>query len=235
MAISRFSRFEERKQQRLLILAMCGTVAIIAFILLFGVKILIGFSVFVDRLHGTSKATQPTQSLILPPTLDPLPEATNSAKLTITGKGNPSLTLILYINEVETKKLTLPQDGAIALSVTGKNGSNTIRAKLMDDKGNISALSNTVEVMIKNSKPHLEVSSPQDNESISGDPKSVHVTGRTEEENRVTINDRIVLVKNDGSFDYTFSLHDGQNTLTIAATDSAGNQSTVERHITYQH
>jgi len=46
--------------------------------------------------------------------------------------------------------------------------------------------------------------------------------------------DRFVSVKDDGSFTYNLRLNDGENTLTIIARDAAGNETKLERKVTYQ-
>ena len=59
------------------------------------------------------------------------------------------------------------------------------------------------------------------------------VDGMTYDNVTVTINDRMVVIKTDNSFSYTYPLNDGDNILKIVATDAAGNQTTVQRKVTY--
>ena len=113
------------------------------------------------------------------------------------------------------------------------NGSNTIHARLTDTKGNLSDPSNPVSIIYANTPPKLVVTNPTDNAAISGDPNAVTVDGTTDDNVSVTINDRVVVVKTDNSFSYTYPLNDGDTTLIIVATDAAGNQTTVTRKITY--
>lgn len=234
MALSRIGRYEERKLRTRLVLSIIGSIAIIAFLLVFGLKILVGFSLLVERLKGNSP-TQQAQTLLLAPTLDPLPIATNSATLSVTGTGTPGAILILYVNEGETKKLTIPSDGRFSVpSVKVIEGQNTVSAKLTDEKQNLSDLSNVLTVTVKRSPPSLEITSPSPNATITGDKNTVDVVGKAEEGSTVTLNDRFVVVRNDGSFFYTVPLSDGDNTLKVIATDAAGNQTIVERKVTYQ-
>jgi bacillopeptidase F len=113
------------------------------------------------------------------------------------------------------------------------NGANTISARLTDAKGNLSDASNIVSITYANTPPKLVVSDPADNSTVNGDTASVVVNGTTDDNITVTINDRMVVVKSDDSFSYTFPLNDGDNTLKIVATDAAGNQTTVTRKVTY--
>lgn len=234
MALSRIGRYEERKLRTRLILSIIGSIAIIAFLLVFGLKILIGFSLLVERLKGSSP-TQQTQSLLLAPTLDSLPIATNSATLSITGTGTPGSILILYVNEGEAKKLTIPSEGRFTVaSVKVIEGQNTVSAKLTDEKQNLSDLSNVLTITVKRSPPSLEITSPSPNAAITGDKNTVDVVGKAEEGSTVTVNGRFVVIQNDGSFSYPYPLSDGDNTLVVVAVDAAGNQTIVERKVTYQ-
>jgi len=235
MAYSRLTRVSERKEKRRLTLAIVGIIAVFTLILLFGVKALIGFSLLVEKLRGgTTTATQQSQTIILPPTLNPPSTATNSATISITGKGQSGLTLILYVNNNEYKQVSINEDGVFLLTgIPLTNGSNTISAKLTDAKGNLSDLSNIVSVTYGNTPPKLLISDPTDNTTISGDTNTVTVNGMTDDNVTVTVNDRVVVIKTDNSFSFIYPLNEGDNILNIVATDTAGNQTTTQRRVTY--
>jgi len=235
MAFSRINRVADRKEKRRLLLAVVGIIAVFALVLLFGVKALIGFSLLVDKLRGSTPTTsQQSQLIILPPTIDPPPTATNSATISVTGKGQTGLTLILYVNNSEFKKLAVGKDGTFMVpNVSLTNGTNTISAKLTDAKDNVSDLSNIVSVTYGNTPPKLVISDPTDNTTISGDQNTVTVNGMTDDNVTITINDRMVVIKTDNSFSYNYPLNEGDNILNIVATDTAGNQTTIQRKVTY--
>lgn len=221
-----------KKQQKRLVFALAGSIGIVVLILLFGLKLLVGFSLLVDKIRGNTPQKE-QQSILLPPVLDPQPEATNSASFTITGKGQPNTTIIVYLNESEAKKLTIAKDGVFSIDLTAIDGENTVSAKLIDEKGTLSDLSNVIRLTYKKSKPLLEVNKPDDNLSIVSDMSTVVVEGKTEQDNSITVNGHFVVIQKDGSFSYKIQLSEGENTFTIVATDQAGNQTTIERHITY--
>lgn len=235
MAYSRLTRVSDRKEKRRLVLAIAGIIGIFVLILAFGVKALIGFSLLVEKLRGASPATtQQTQTTILPPTLDPPSSATNSATISVTGKGQAELTLILYVNGKEFKQTAVQKDGTFSLSsVPLTTGANTISAKLTDTKGNVSDLSNIVSVIYGNTPPKLVISDPADNSTVNGDPNTVTINGMTDDNVTVTINDRMVVIKTDNSFSYNYPLNEGDNILNIVATDASGNQTTIQRKVTY--
>jgi len=237
MISSRLGRFENRKAQKRLLIAIGGSIGILLFIAIFGLKILVGFSLLVDRLRGASSTNQPSQSnLLLPPVIDPLPEATFSSTLSITGRGSAKTQVIIYINDKQYKKFAVSDDSTFTLSdIPVDEGDVTLSSKITDDKGNTSDLSNIVKITIDRNPPELEVTKPDDGTKIQDGTRKATIEGKTDEDSRVSINDRIVVVRSGGSFTYSMPLSDGDNTLTIRSTDPAGNHTTIERHVTYQN
>lgn len=233
MLYSRLRRYEDRKFKKRLLWALGGSITLIIFIFIFGLKLLVGFSLLVDNLRGSPPKEQQSQSLVLPPILDPLPEATNSATIAITGKGDPGMKIVLYIDEEESVTLPVESDGTFSITKKFTEGEHTVSAKAKNDKDLVSDLSNVMTVTIKRSKPELTVTNPQDGARIVGENNTLIVKGKTDSDNTVTVNDRLAVVGSDGSFSYTQTLTEGENTIRIAATDPAGNGETVERRVTY--
>ncbi|MDP1721960.1 MAG: hypothetical protein Q8L37_02005 [Candidatus Gottesmanbacteria bacterium] len=235
MVYSRLIRHEEKQQRKRLMWALGGMVGLVIFLFVFGLKILVGFSLMVDRVRGnTPQQASQNQELILPPTLDPLPGATNSANLTITGKSDLGLKIVLYIDEEEATTLPVKDDGTFSFTKKLAEGDHTVSAKAKNNKDGVSDLSNVLTISIKRKKPELTITSPTDGARIVGDNNTLTVKGKTASDNTVTINDRLAVVGNDGSFSYTHVLSEGDNTLRTVATDPAGNQETVDRRVTYQ-
>jgi bacillopeptidase F len=237
MMSSRLGRFENRKAQQRLLIALAGSIGVLVFIALFGVKILVGFSLLVDRIRGNSPVSTQTQAnLLLPPVLDPISEATHSAMINISGKAASKAQVIIYINDEQYKKVTAGDDGVFALTgVPLESGSTSISSKVTDDKGNTSELSNVIKTTADDKPPKLEITKPEDNAKIQDGSHKVVVEGKTDEDARVTVNDRIIIVRSGGSFSSTIPIPDGDTTLTITATDPAGNNTTEVRKVTYQN
>jgi hypothetical protein len=232
---SRLGRYQEKILTKRLILSIIGSIAIVVFLVVFGLKILINFSLVVDKIRGKSATPSLAPAFIQPPILDSLPSATNSAVLTVSGTGEAKLTVILFINEKQTKSVTVDDNGIFRIrDVVADEGQNTISAKLVDDQGNKSELSNVMTVFISKKEPLLEITTPVDGTSMSGDNTVVIVSGKTDPDNAVTVNNRFAVVQQDGSFTFTYVLSEGENILTIEATNVAGNKIKVERKVTYQ-
>lgn len=235
MVSSRLRRFEEKYAMRRMVLAVIGSLALLVFVAIFGLRILIGFSLLVDRIRGTSPQSQNTSVTLQSPVLDPLPEATNSATLTIHGQGNSKATVIVYVKDIEYKKVTASDDGRFSVEdIPVEEGEFTATAKISDDKNNISSVSNIISSTIDRTPPKLEISEPEDRKTVNDGTHRVTVQGITDDDMKVTINGRIVVVKSDGSFTYSFPLNDGENKLTIVSKDLAGNETKVERIVMYQ-
>ncbi len=236
MIPSRRRRLEERRQTKRLVFAVVGMMGFLLFLAVFGLKLLTLFSVAVERLRGGSSAQQlPSETVVLPPVLDSFPTATSSGAIPVRGTAADGLTITLYINEAQARKITTAKDGTFFFeSVRLMEGDNTISAKATDERGNTSDLSNVLTITMKKTPPSLEISSPQNNERITGDSNVVTISGRTETDTTVTVNSRLVVIKSDGSFAHAYPLNEGENKLTIAAVDIAGNQTIVERTVIYQ-
>ena len=233
MILSRLNRLEEKREKKLLYFALGGIAFLVLFVAIFGLKMLVQFSVLVDRARGGTPVEK-TSTIILPPALDELPIATYSGKLSLTGKAEPKLTLTLFVNDFETKNITVPDTGLFTIdNVIVKDGTNTFKVRLKDAKGNTSELSNEVTTLIKKTAPILELSSPEENKTITGEPNTVTVSGKTEDNARITVNGRWVTMGTNNSFSYAYPLSDGDTTLEIIATDLAGNQKTVKRKVSY--
>ena len=235
MIRSRLSRFEEKNASRRIAVALIGTVGLLVFFALFGIRMLIGFSLLIDRIRGGSAAPQQQQTIILAPVLDPLPEATNSARISIKGKAAAKARLVPYLNDSEYKKLTVADDGTFeSQDIPVEEGPVTLSAKVVDDKNSASDLSNVITTVVDRTAPKLTIDKPSDGTTVNDGTHKVAVTGLTDEDMKVTINGRIVVVKSDGSFTYSMPLNDGENVLTILSKDPAGNETNVERNVTYQ-
>ena len=236
MVHSRMSRFEEKTARHRIAIGLIGSLTILVFLAVFGLKLLIGFSVLVDRIRGgSSPSTSTQQSILLPPVLNSLPEATNSATITISGTAQSKDQVILYVNNAEYKRITVPDTGTFQFSdIAVDEGTVTASAKILDSKQNASDLSNVITTVIDRTPPKLTVDAPADNTTINDGTHKVLVTGKTDQDMNLTISGRIVVIKSDGSFSYSMPLSDGANKLEIVSTDTAGNSTKVERNVTYQ-
>lgn len=236
MAYSRLGRLEEKRQTRRLILSLAGIFVVVLFLFIFGIRMLTGFSVLVENLRpsGPSQQASDSQQILLPPVLNSLPEATNSAMVSLTVRGTSATTIIVYLNEEEYTRETVADDEVVEFhNIKAKEGINTISSKAIGADENASDLSNILTFTVDTRPPLLEVTKPEDGTQIRGESNTVEVSGKTEEDNRMTVNDRFMIVARDGTFTHQYPLTEGNNTLAIIATDPAGNTTTIERSVVY--
>lgn len=116
--------------------------------------------------------------------------------------------------------------------ITMADGPHTILVMVSDYDGNV-ANSAGSSIVVDTVPPVLTVTSPEDNLVTNQDTITVSGTTNDATSGPVTlkVNDVPVTVQENGTFTYEFTLSEGENTITIVSTDSAGKSSTVVRHV----
>ena len=113
------------------------------------------------------------------------------------------------------------------------DGSHTVYINAKDHDGN-AAVQKSVQFTVDTVAPTLNVTSPT--EGLKTNEDTVTVSGTTNDATsspvKVTVNGDVVTVQENGSFSKVVTLTEGENTITVIATDSAGKQTTVVRHVT---
>ena len=113
------------------------------------------------------------------------------------------------------------------------DGDHTFYLNASDFDGN-NAIQISTEFTIDTTPPALTVTSPT--EGFITNLSTVTVVGITNDVTStpitLTINSEVVAVEEDGSFSKVVTLIEGENTITIVATDAAGKSSTITRHVT---
>ena len=195
---------------------------------------LVNFSLFLSGGKGgqnlSKTATQ--MNFIAPPILNPLPNATNSARIVISGKASNGQTIYLYINNKNTNEILVDENGSFTFSENLGSGNNLIKTRAQQDDKK-SDFSNTINVIFKNSQPTLEVDSPSDGQSFKKDQNSVNVTGRTDSGVSITVNGFWAVINDNNNFSYILLLQNGDNEIKIVALDQAGNKTEKSLKVNY--
>lgn len=232
--ISRLARFEERRAYRRIIFSVLGTIIILVSFLFLGIPALREFSLFMANLRGGSDLTTQDTTPPYTPRLEAPYTATNSATITISGYAEPNTSVEIFLNGLTFKKILIGNDGNFILpNINLSEGENKITAQAKDAANNQSQPADPLIIIYKKTPPKLEITQPNDGENFSGENKNASIVGLTDTETTVTVNNRFVMVKNDGSFSYSYPLNSGENLSKIIATDKAGNQTTVEKKVNY--
>lgn len=231
---SRLTLKTERRTRKTILLTSLGILIILILLIKFGVNVLVGFSVF---LAGTKNQT-PTNSktsgdtFIAAPVLNPLPNATNSAAIIISGRSRSDKTIKLFINNDLKDTAQSDKNGNFSFNQTLSAGDNLIETKI-EQNNNSSDFSNSFTVSFKNSAPSLTIDSPSDGQSFLKDQNSVNVTGKTDANVAVTVNGFWAIINESNNYSYNLSLQNGDNQIKVIAVDSAGNKTEKDLKVTY--
>lgn len=238
MRRSRLSKNFEKKSKNTLYLSILGILIVLFLLFRFGIDILVSFSSFISGSRNSqSSQSNPNQiNYIAPPILNPLPVATNSAQIVISGTASKDQTIYLYINNIQVDQIQTDKNGIFVFNESLKNSDNQIKAKVQNN-GKQSDFSNTFDVVLKNSLPTLDVSSPPDGQKFDknsiGSGNSISVSGKTDQGVNVTVNGFWAVVDDSNNFSYTLPLQNGDNQIKIIAVDQAGNKSEKDLKVNY--
>lgn len=228
----------ERKSKRNLFLSIGLIVFFLYLIIAWGLPALIGgLSVFNKFKPSSPKPSAIEDSAIAPPVLNIPYEATNSASIRISGYATPQAKVEIYLDdELKTVAETDENGNFTSDNVELALGNNNISSKtVLNSSGDIkkSLASKSIRLIYSNEKPKLDLSSPSDNQQIKGGDKKITVSGTTDPSNNLTINGSTIILNQDGGFSKDIQINDGDNTITVVATDSIGNSTKIERKVNY--
>lgn len=202
-----------------------------------------GIQLFIDTafyLSGGKKdtavvSTQTTgnqkSAINIDPMLIDVPHATNEAALMLDGRANSDSKVMLYQNDKQMDTTNSDIDGNVQFTVSLEPGDNTVYIKSYDSYTRKTTDSPVYTVTYLNKEPSLDVSDPNDGKRVY--QADINVTGKTDSEVFVTINGMTVVVRADGSFSQPISLQKGDNTITVKASDVAGNTTEKTIKVTY--
>lgn len=232
---SRLARRLEQQSKRNLLISALGIFVVLFLLFKFGLPLLINFTLFISGFKNSQDtSSEKSVSFVSPPVLNPLPSATNSAEVTISGSAPQKQTVMLYLDGGLVGKMKVDKDANFLFeNIELSKGTNTITAKAMDEKGNESENSDPITVLLKTDSPQLSIDSPSDGQSFAKDDKTAQVRGKTDSGVKVTVNNFWVIVDENGNFSYQLPLRDGENKIAVVAVDEAGNKAEMERKVNY--
>lgn len=229
-------RAEKKAKKNILISIVI--VVVLGFILLnWGIPFLIGSLTAFNKLKPADKSavqeTIPSEA-VAPPVLNIPFEATNSATITFTGYAAKNSQVEIYVNDELKATVPTSEDGSFtADNISLTDGQNYIYGRSINPENQKSLASKTIRILFSSQKPKLEVSEPSDGIEIKGGDKKVNVSGITDPNNLISVNDQTAIVNADGSFSLGININEGDNTISILATSPIGNITKVERKVRY--
>lgn len=231
---SRLARTEERRNVRRAVFYISLTVAVLGAFILLGLPSIARFAAFLTDLKTSTEPIESTDTTPpIQPQFDPITESTNKTKIEITGQTEPGATVIVFYNRKKEEVLA-NNSGEFSYGVLLQKGINTISAQAKDSAGNESKRSEVIKVLFDNSPPSLEITKPEDGSKYFGSKqRQVVIEGITEENASLFINERLVVVENDGSFAFVTTLSEGENTFNFIAKDQADNSTEASLSLTF--
>jgi hypothetical protein len=224
---------ELKRMLRLSVLGIFGFIllAIIAFNF-FGPQIgaLFGFI----SIYRNDTGPQ-AQVSVTPPTFYDVPEATNERSINIKGYAPSGSTVKLYLNGPEKGETLAGGDGQFLFeNITLIQGRNTIFAKTVDEQGNKSENSETKVIIMDDKKPDIKMEEPKEGDTIKNLDRRILVRGSVSEKAKVTVNDRLAVLKPDLNFEYLLGVKEGDVKITVKAVDEAGNERLETINVRYE-
>jgi len=232
---TRLSRIEEKKSIKQALLFIFLTIILITVLIFLGIPALIRMVVFLGDIRPSDQKPEISDQLSPnQPIIQPLQEATNSASITIKGYAEEGTTIKLIINGQTVKDLVSGKEGDFIFDdVKLSEGENLIKVKAIDSTGNESPFSQQYLVEFDNKPPDLEITSPQDGDKFFDQDKQINITGKTEVNSKVYLNDRLSIANNQGDFSGPIQLNEGENEIKIKVVDRAGNETLTSLKVSY--
>lgn len=183
---------------------------------------------FIEYVAGSGNESSESQTVnsIPPqrPVLNPLPEATNSATITVEGFSSPKIDVQLFVDSLQKDSLITNDEGNFRFVVELPKGEHGIMVKAVNGEGKESD-SETKRVFFDNAALSLEVTEPKEGSEIVGTRnRLLAVVGKINKpEVTLKVGGNFVKVGNDGKFSGSYELAEGDNEIAIVAVDPAGN------------
>src|SRR5690606_30112612 len=150
---------------------------------------------------------------------------TTENHVTIEGNSTPNTDIHIYNNGEEVAVVQSDNEGLFSETLTLSEDKNVFTAKA--NYGNLlTHPSNAITVIKDTTAPVITILSPVDGDKLN--TESITVTGQIEDDSldEVLVNGEEATVTEDGSFEHTITVSEGENIITVTAKDLAGNEST---------
>lgn len=200
------------------------TVLLFLLVIIFGLPLLIKFSIFLGNARNIKDVVSEKVLPPQPPRVILPYEATNTAKINISGVAEPNIKVALLKNDVNLKEVEVSSEGDFVIKdIELEKGENVFNLIAESEKGGTSELSKPVKVIYDDQSPTIVMSNPKD-DSSSVDSADFDVEGKTEKGVSITINGHVAMVDDEGNFKLKIQLNAGDNDVEIIAVNLAGNE-----------
>lgn len=231
MSTKRANSRKARHDQKQLYIIGGVLVALVLFLLIFGLNLARGISLLIfgvaedvvqtedEQFFGTLFVNRPAV-------------ATNSAQIIVSGSVSNFDEVGFYINGEEISKTSVSEGSFEEEIGPLEIGENNFFVKGFANNGNDEQKSETYTISYINTKPELEITEPQ-NDATTSD-RQITVRGTTDPNNDVEVNGSPTVVNAGGSFQSRVRIRDGENKIEVVARDIAGNETKNEITVRYE-
>jgi bacillopeptidase F len=201
----------------------------------FGLPGLIRLAAFIGDLRSSSQPIEKQDQLApRPPILNPVPEATTSADINLSGYAETGATIKLSVRGITVSDNVADNEGGFEfLAVHLREGENEIFVVAIDDQGNVSEESTSYKITVDKTAPKLSLESPADGDRFFDNDNPISIKGSSEEGIGLRINGRFLRPNSDGSFEMSLGLSEGDNEIEVKAVDHAGNETVKKVTVNY--
>ncbi len=232
--IERIARREEKNTIKRILILSVVSVVLIFLLLTLGVSLLGKLTDLLSVVFkGKASVSATDNSIVQAPILDPIPQATNSAQLKITGFSSDGKKVEVYKNGDKVGDTTVDGGRFSYEDITLSAGNNDITLKAVGNTGSTSDFSQVATIIFNKKEPLLSVDTPTDGQNFSGNNR-IKVAGQSQKNAQVFANGFLANVNSDGKFDVTIPLTDGENNIEVKALDEAGNVKTLKLKVNFQ-
>lgn len=230
--IQRLARREEKLILRRIISLSILSVILAIFVFTVGVSLLGKLTDLLGLVFKGKEDTTSETGTVQPPILDDLPQATNSAKLTVKGFVSDGDKVEIYLDDKKLGDTEVADSKFEYEEVTLLNGENKISAKAVrGDK--TSDASRVAVVVLDKEEPKLEIESPTEGQTFAGNNR-ILVSGKVDGDSQVYANGFLASVDFENKFEVFVPVVEGESTIEIKAVDPAGNTKVEKRKITFR-
>lgn len=230
-------RFHSAKRRNLTRLFVFGALSLglLIFILSGGLSALANLAFFVSRSSSPQTTPTPVPVFLPPPILSPLPSATNSAQIKLTGFSQKETTIEIFLNEKSQGEIETDDQGQFTQTINLEEDENEIYAVAQNFLGNYSPQSERTRIIFDDEPPELKIEKPADGEKFYQERNRViEIKGQTETEAQLYLNDHLLVLDSEGKFSTQFKLSEEGNILRFLAKDAASNQTERKLTVFYQ-
>jgi len=219
---SRRVKIEQQKAQRNMAIAIVVSAVVGLAFLVLAVPLLFEFAVDFARKN----TPEPVVTDTIPPqkpVFQPPEEYLKETKLVINGYTESAAHVQLIVDGQEKATTTAAEDGAFTFESELSEGEHVVVVEAKDEAGN-SSLTSEYPVTVDVTVPSLNIDEPTPDTTFTlRTERVVKVIGSMNEPGTVYVNGAMNSTDEEGKFESSLSLGEGENTVTVRGEDLAGN------------